>query len=87
MVVGVKDSGMDDSDAYVIEDTVVDYAMVLHYSYDKWYKNIVSCIIESKIRHTSGQELDSETLLNRPPTCRPNLGHEVVLHWFWDDHL
>lgn len=41
MVVGVKDSGMDDSDAYVIEDTVVDYAMVLHYSYHKWYKNIM----------------------------------------------
>ena len=28
MVVCVKDSDMDDSDAYVIEDTVVDYALV-----------------------------------------------------------
>lgn len=28
MVVGVKDSDMEDSDAYVVEDTVVDYAMV-----------------------------------------------------------
>ena len=30
MVVGVKDSDMDDSDAYVIEDTVVDCALVCH---------------------------------------------------------
>lgn len=28
MVAGVKGSDMDDSDAYVIEDTVVDYALV-----------------------------------------------------------
>ena len=28
MVVGVKDSDMEGSDVYVIEDTVVDYAMV-----------------------------------------------------------
>ena len=28
MVAGVKGSDMEDSDAYVIEDTVVDYALV-----------------------------------------------------------
>ena len=33
MVVGVKDSDMEDSDAFAIEDTVEDYALVCFITY------------------------------------------------------
>lgn len=41
MVVGVKDSDMADSDAYVIEDTVVDYVTVCFTSHTKSDINIL----------------------------------------------
>lgn len=71
MVVDVKGSDMDDLDAYVIEDTVVDYALVCFTTRAK----VTKYIIESKVRH-------SEKLLNQTPTCLSNLGHEMGLIGF-----
>lgn len=73
MVVGVKDLDMDDSDAYVTEDTVEDYAMV-------WI-NIFTVKI---LFYTSKIVQLSETLLIRTDSNMPIYSALYPDHtWHW----
>ena len=79
MVVGVKDSDMDDSDAYVIEDTVVDCALVCFTTRAESDINInLLCIIERNVRR-------SRALLSQTPTCLPyrvTWWASLILRWY-----